>query len=216
MYEHYIALDWAKSNMALAKITGNSDKVSIYEGCSSVSDIKLYLSKLKGRKIFTVEETSTSQWLYSELRSYVTRLIVCDPHRNRLLSEGAKNDRIDASKLVFLLRSNMLKEVYHSGEEFIYLRKLVSGYEDVVKSSVRLKNQRSALFCSQGLDHKTDSYVSPHPSGDFVLKEIEEQLSLNAQVRGKYEKEFKRLAIRHKEVALLKSLPGIGGIFMVL
>ena len=110
-----------------------TDKVSIYEGCSSVSDIKLYLSKLKGRKIFTVEETSTSQWLYSELRSYVTRLIVCDPHRNRLLSEGAKNDRIYASKLVFLLRSNMLKEVYHSGEEFIYLRKLVSGYEDVGK-----------------------------------------------------------------------------------
>ena len=48
----------------------------------------------------------------------------------------------------------MLKEIYHSGEEAIYLRKLVSGYEDIVKSGVRLKNQKSALFRSEGLDHK--------------------------------------------------------------
>ena len=32
MYNHYIALDWAKSNMALARTTLNSDKVSVFEG----------------------------------------------------------------------------------------------------------------------------------------------------------------------------------------
>ena len=74
--------------------------------------------------------------------------------------DWAKNDKIDATKLVHLLKANMVKEVYHSGEEVIYLRKLVSGYEDLVKSAVRLKNQRSALFCAEGLDHKKDKFLS--------------------------------------------------------
>ena len=215
MYNHYIALDWAKSNMALARTTLNSDKVSTYEGASSLSDIKMYLKQLKGEKILTLEETTSSQWLYSELKPHVEKLIVCDPHRNRLLSDGPKNDKIDAQKLVCLLKSNMLKEVYHSGEEFIYLRKLMSGYEDVVKSGVRLKNQRSALFSAEGLNAKKEDYSSVHGAGVFVLKEIEEQLKLNAEIKGQYEKEFKRLATKHKEIALLKSLPGIGNIHAI-
>ncbi|GAI02574.1 unnamed protein product, partial [marine sediment metagenome] len=31
---------------------------------------------------------------------------------------------------------------YHSTDKFLYLRRVVSGYEDLVKSGVRLKNQR--------------------------------------------------------------------------
>ena len=153
MYDHYIALDWAKNNMAIARMTGKSPKVKVVESSSDLSGLKEYLRSLKGKKIFTVEETASSQWIYSELRPFVTKLIVCDSHRNKLLSEGAKNDKIDFEKLVYLLRANMLKEIYHSGEEAIYLRKLVSGYEDIVKSGVRLKNQKSALFRSEGLDH---------------------------------------------------------------
>ena len=131
MYEHYIALDWAKSNMALARMTGKSDKVKVMEEPSNLSNVKEYLKSLKGKKIFTVEETESSQWIYSELKPYVTKLLVCDPHRNKLLSEGAKNDKIDAEKLVYLLRANMLKEIYHSGEEAIYIRKLVSGWYEL-------------------------------------------------------------------------------------
>ena len=61
-----------------------------------------------------------------------------------------------------------MKEVYHSGEDFIYLRKLASGCNDVVKSIVRLKNQRSSVFRSVGLDHKRDEFSSVNVSDDFV------------------------------------------------
>lgn len=215
MYEHYIALDWAKSNMAIARMTEKSNKIKVIESPSDLSGVKEYLKGLKGGKIFTIEETTSAQWLYSELKPFVTKLIVCDPHRNKLLSEGAKNDKIDASKLVSLLKANMVKEVYHSGEEVIYLRKLVSGYEDLVKSAVRLKNQRAALFCAEGLDHKKDKFSSKAVSGQFVLKEIEEQIRLNESIKKKYEKEFQRLSRRFKEVRLLKSLPGIGDVHAV-
>ena len=215
MYEHYIALDWAKDNMALAKMTEKSTKIRVIESPSDLSGVKEYFKSLKGEKICTIEETTSAQWLYSELKPFVTKLIVCDPHRNRLLSEGAKNDKIDATKLVRLLKANMVKEVYHSGEEVIYLRKLVSGYEDLVKSAVRLKNQRSALFCAEGLDPKRDKFSSKASSRDFVLKQIEEQIKVNESIKMKYEKEFDKLSRRLKEVRLLKSLPGIGDVHAV-
>ena len=194
MYDHYIALDWAKNNMALARMTKKSNKIKVTESPSDLSDIKEYLKSLKGEKIFTVEETSSSQWLYSELKPFVKKLIVCDPYRNRLLSDGAKNDKIDAMKLVYLLKADMLKEIYHSGEDFIYLRKLVSGYEDVVKSGVRLKNQRSALFRSEGLEYKKDQFSSENKSGYFVLNEMNNQIKINEEVKQKYEKEFEKLS----------------------
>ena len=215
MYEHYIVLDWAKSNMALARKTGKSDKVKVMEETSNLSYVKEYLKSLNGKKIFTIEETESSQWIYSELKPFVTKLVVCDPHRNKLLSEGAKNDKIEAKKLVYLLRANMLKEIYHSGEEAIYLRKLVSGYEDIVKSGVRLKNQKSALFRSEGLDHKRDKCLSKNKSVHFVLKEIDKQIQVNENIKKKYEEEFKKLSREHKEIRLLKSLPGIGIIHAV-
>ncbi len=110
--------------------------------------------------------------MYSELKDSVDELIVCDPLRNRLLSEGAKTDKIDAEKLVLLLRSGLLKPVFHSGDEFIYLRKIVSGYEDVVKRGVRVKNQRSALFRASHLDAKKQTQLKL-AEDKFVLEGLD-------------------------------------------
>ena len=67
---------------------------------------------MKGSICLTIEETTTSQWLYTELKDCVEKLVICDPYRNRLLSEGAKTDKIDAEKLVKLLKADLLKEVF--------------------------------------------------------------------------------------------------------
>ena len=55
MYDHYIALDWAKNNMAIARMTEKSSKVKVVETSSDISGLKEYLKSLKGKKIFTVE-----------------------------------------------------------------------------------------------------------------------------------------------------------------
>ncbi len=149
-YDHYIGLDWAQENMAIARMTKKSDELSVIDVPSDMSELKEYLKKLKGAKILTFEETSTAQWLYTELNEFVDEIIVCDPYRNRLLLEGPKNDRIDAKKLVQLLRSNLLKPVFHTANHFVDLRKIVSGYEDCVKAYVRAANQRSSLFRAVG------------------------------------------------------------------
>ena len=215
MYKHYIALDWSKSNMAIARTTKKGRKVNVTDIPSNISYLKDYLKSLKGKKILTFEESTCSQWLYSELKPCVNKLLVCDPYRNRLLSEGAKNDKIDATKLVYLNKAGLLKEVYHSGDDFIHLRKLVSGYNDIVKSLVRLKNQRSSVFLSVGLDPKRDEFSSVNVSDDFVLSRSEELIAQHERIKQEYVAEFKKLARKKKEIRLLKSIPGISDIHAV-
>jgi hypothetical protein len=85
-FDHYIALDWSKVNMAIARVSAHMREPKVTDTDSDLKALKHYLSSLRGRKILTVEETTTAHWFYTELREYVDRIIVCDPLRNKLLS----------------------------------------------------------------------------------------------------------------------------------
>lgn len=215
MYDHYISIDWAQENMAVARMTTQKETIQVFEGPADVKDLQVFLSKLRGTKIMTLEESTTSQWLYTELREHVDRLVICDPHRNHLLSEGHKNDKIDSKKLVQLLRADMLKEVFHSGDEFIYFRKICSGYEDLIRSGVQAKNQRSALFRAVGKNHKKDSFPPGYLADQFVLERLNRRIEDYEAQKSEYEAKFIELARKHKPIHLLKSLPGIGDIHAV-
>jgi transposase len=211
IYDHYIAIDWSQINMAIARMTKKSNKITVIDVQSDIKELQVYLENLKGKKVLVVEETTTSQWLYTELHDYVDRMIICDPHRNKLLNEGPKNDKIDARKLVHLLKTGIIKEVYHSTDKFIYLRRLVSGYEDLIKAGTRLKNQRSALLraCGKSIKDKNNTEVTTHTE-QYVLKCLERQISLCEKERAGYEKEFKKLSRKYSEIKNQMSIPGIG------
>ena len=209
IYDHYIAIDWSIKNMAVARMTKKSNKITAIDVPSDIAELKVYLKSLKGTKILTIEETTTTQWLYAELKECVDKILICDPLRNRLLTEGPKTDKIDASKLVQLLKANLIKEVYHSTDKFLYLRRLISGYEDLIKSGVRLKNQRHALLRTCGKDKGS----KPEFQGDqFVLECLDRQIEAYVKEKKGYEEEFKRLARKYPEIKQQKSLPGIGDI----
>lgn len=213
IYDHYIAIDWSIKNMAIARMTKKSNKITVIDVPSDIVELQTYLKNLRGTKILAIEETTTSQWLYTELEDYVDRILICDPHRNRLLSEGAKTDKIDASKLVQLLKAGLMKEVYHSADKFLYLRRVVSGYEDLVKAGVRLKNQRYALLraCGKSGKEKRDIKLDSHGE-QFVLQCLDRQIDAYEEEKFEYEKEFVRLVRKHPEIRHQKSLPGIGSI----
>jgi len=210
LFDHYIAVDWAQSNMAIARMTAKSEKVDTRDVPSDIKELKVYLRNLKGRKILTIEESTTAQWLYTELKGEVDEILMCDPRRNRLLSEGPKTDKIDATKLVRLLRAGMLKKVFHTADQFIYLRKLVSGYQDCVKAGVRLKNQRSALFRAVGRAKEESALDSP--AEKFVLTGLDDGICAYENQKKRYEGEFEKWRKRHALIRNLESLPGIGTI----
>lgn len=216
IYDHYVAIDWAAKNMAIARMTKKSNKISVIDVPADIKELQFYLKNLKGSKILVIEETTTSQWLYTELIDHVDKIFICDPYRNILLSEGPKTDKIDASKLVRLLRSDLLKEVYHSNNKFLYLRRIVSGYEDLIKAGVRLKAQRYALLRVCGKTGYESKGIKLNTRGEqFVLDAMERQIAAYEKEKQGYEVEFKKLSRKYLEIRHQRSLPGIGYIHAV-
>lgn len=160
-YRHYIALDWSQESVVIANMRDSSNEPVKKTLPASIKCLKENLKSFSGRKILTIEEASASHWLYVELFEYVDKILICDPYRNSLLKDGAKNDKIDAGKLCMLLRNNLLREVYHTMDKSYEIRKLVSVYDDFVNASTRLKNQRSAMFRSEGKAAKGKEYCLP-------------------------------------------------------
>ena len=64
-YDHYIAVDWSIRNMAIARMTGKSNKISVVDVPSDVGELRIYLQNLRGSKVLALEETTTAQWLYT-------------------------------------------------------------------------------------------------------------------------------------------------------
>lgn len=209
-YDHYLALDWSMNNMSVARLTKKMTTPKVIDVPSNIRDLKDYLKELKGKKILTIEETTTSQWLFVELYDQIDKMLICDPHRNRLLSEGPKTDKIDAGKLCLLLRNGMMKEVYHTTSSLHDLRLLVSRYEDVIKSGVMLINQKSAIYRAENKSHKKDKIESKNKIQKFVLSELEEEIDAYETRKHRFKKEFEKIRSKNKIVRNLSTIPGIG------
>jgi transposase len=212
MYDYYLAIDWSQVNCALAIMKNNSlePKIIEYDDEQSINlkKLKEKLKEIRGKKIITIEETTSTHWLYVELKEYVNKILVCDPYRNKLLSEGPQNDKTDARKLCQLLRNGMLKEIFHSLDEDYKIRQLESSYEDIVKAGVRILNQRSAIYRAIGLRAKKDKLPK-----DDIYKAIERNqnkaIELYYEQKEDYDKVFKELKGKNQVVNKLCSIPGI-------
>lgn len=202
-YDHFLALDWSMKIMAVARVTRQRKQPQILEQPSDLKKLKRYLDSLKGRKVLAIEETTTAHWLYLELIDHVDHLIVCDPYRNRLLSDGPKTDKIDAGKLCMLLRAGLLKEVYHSSSDLYDLRRLVSAYGDLVQAGVRTLNQMIAL--EQG--HRDTGKQAP-----FILEHLNKSIDLYRSTKKEYEQKFQEISLHNRLVKNLVEVTGIGAI----
>lgn len=214
-YDHYIAVDWSEKNMAIARMGKKDTEPKIIDVPSDLKGLKMYLSSLKGKKILTIEETTTSQWLYVELYDYVDRIYICDPYRNRLLSDGPKTDKIDAGKLCKLLRGGLMKEVYHSTNKMYELRKLVSYYDDEVRAGVRLLNQKSALYRAENKSWRKKEGLEANWVNKFIVTQLDEKIESYYERKQQYEEEFERISKKNKVLRSLKSIPGLGPISSV-
>lgn len=200
-YDQYVALDWSLKIMAIAHMSRRDQTPRVFERPASLKDLKAYLGSLKGRVILTFEESGFAHWLYLELLDEVDRIVICDPFKNKLLHHGPKTDKIDARKLCQLLRAGLLTEVFHSTSALYELRLLVSAYDDVVRSGVRLLNQQAALRLTHRDTGKTASFI-----GGF----LKENIDLYRKTKEQYERRFRASARRNSLVRFQRQLPGIG------
>jgi transposase len=178
------------------------------------SSILEFVRSIKGRKALAIEECSLAHWLYLLLKDEVDELVVCQPPAHK----GPKTDRIDAEKLAQLLRSGMLKSVFHADSEFTELRTLVSGYSDIVQEIVRTKNRYKSLFRRVAIVpdgqkvYRDEDIIADLAtrSAIFVAENLFAQLEILEQQKDKYIEQFEANVEKYKDIKRLTSIPGIG------
>jgi transposase len=109
----YIGLDVHQATISVA-VLDSSGKLIMEAILETKADtILAFIHGLRGSLHVTFEEGTCAAWLHALLRPQVTQVVVCDPRKNALLKVGSKSDRLDARKLAELLRSNLLRSVFH-------------------------------------------------------------------------------------------------------
>src|SRR5438874_9126036 len=142
----YIGMDVHKEATVIAVLNGSGKLVmeSIVE--TKASSILQFIHGLRGELHVTWEEGTWAAWLYDLLQPQATQVLVCDPRRNAFLKEGNKSDKIDARKLADLLRTGMLRPVYHGEHGLRTLRELGRSYQTISQDLNRVMNRIKALY----------------------------------------------------------------------
>src|SRR5438094_1167133 len=142
----YIGMDVHKEAIVIAVLNGSGKLVmeTILE--TKASSILQFIHGLRGELHVTWEEGTWAAWLYDLLQPQVHEILVCNPRRNALLKEGSKSDKVDARKLADLLRTGMLRPVYHGENGLRTLRELARSYQTISKDLDRVMNRLKALY----------------------------------------------------------------------
>jgi Transposase len=142
----YIGMDVHTESISLA-VRNSVGKVvmeSVIE--TKASMILQFIDGLRGDLQVTFEEGTSAAWLYDLLKPHVTKLVVCDPRKNKSMREGNQNDKIDARRLAELLRLNHLTPVYHGEHGLRTLKELVRSYLTVTKDLARVMTRVKAFI----------------------------------------------------------------------
>jgi len=147
----YIGMDVHKEAVVIAVLNSSGKLVmeSIVE--TKASSILQFIHGLRGELHVTWEEGTWASWLYDLLQPQVKQVLVCNPRRNALLKEGSKSDKVDAQKLAELLRTGMLRPVYHGENGLRTLRELARSYQTISKDLNRVMNRLKALYRGWGI-----------------------------------------------------------------
>jgi transposase len=190
---------------------------------TKASSLLQFLHGLRGELHVTWEEGTWAAWLYDLLKPHVQEVLVCNPRRNALLKEGSKNDKVDAGKLSDLLRTGMLRPVYHGEHGLRTLRELARSYQTIGKDLTRVMNRLKALYRGWGIPCAgTQVYAARYR--EEWLNKIEqagvrrraellyEQLDGLQSLRRSLRPELLAESRKHQAVKLLRQIPCIGPI----
>jgi len=88
----YIGMDVHKESISIA-VRNSAGKVvmeCVIE--TKASMILQFIDGLRGDLQVTIEEGTSAAWLYDLLKPHVTKLVVCDPRKNKSMREGNQSD----------------------------------------------------------------------------------------------------------------------------
>ena len=219
----YIGMDVHKETISIAVLSASGKLVmeSVIE-TKSLTIIQ-FIHGLRGDLHITLEEGTWAAWLYDLLRPHVTEVVICDPRKNALLRTGNKSDRIDARKLAELLRSNLLRPVYHGEHGVRTLKELSRSYLTISGDLARVMTRLKALYRSWAIPCTGKQVYAPRHREQWLAKITEagvrrraefyyQQLDTLRALRQQVRRELLAESGKHKASQLLCQIPSIGPI----
>jgi len=146
----YIGMDVHKESISIAVRNAAGKVVMECVIETKASMILQFIDGLRGDLQVTFEEGISAAWLYDLLKPHVTKLVVCDPRKNKSMREGNQNDKIDARRLAELLRLDHLTPVYHGEHGLRTLKELVRSYLTITKDLARVMSRVKAILSKLG------------------------------------------------------------------
>ena len=223
----YIGLDVHQATISVAVLdsTGKLVIEAILE--TKGETILQFIRGLRGSLHVTLEEGTSAAWLHDLLKPHVTQVLVCDPRKNALLKVGNKSDRIDSRKLAELLRSNLLRSVYHEDTGIRTVKELARSYMTISKDLTRVMVRLKALYRSWAIPCAGQQVYAPRHRAEWLEKITEAGVRRRAEL---YYQQFDALLLLHQQARrellaegrkhnatkLLRQIPSIGPIRAVL
>jgi len=219
----YIGMDVHKEAISIAVLNSSGKLVMECVIETKAITILQFVQGLRGSLHITLEEGTWAAWLYDLLKPHVTKIVVCNPRRNALLKEGSKSDRIDARKLAELLRSNLLRPVYHGEHGVRTLKELARSYLTISKDLGRVMSRLKAIYRSWGIPCTGKQVYAPRYRAEWLAKITEagvhrraefyyQQLDALRPLRQQVRQELLAEARKHSAWKLLRGIPSIGPI----
>jgi transposase len=221
--DKYIGMDVHQATTVVAVLEAEGKLIwqAIVE--TQAGPIIRLLQSLSGPLHVTFEETTQADWLYEVVRAYVAEVVVCDPRRNKLLSEGSKADKIDARRLAELLRVGMVRAVYHGNQGTRNLKQLANGYQTLVSDAQRTMARIKAIYRGRGIPTPGRGVYQPGQRQQWLelLTEpgirqraawLYEQLDHLAPLRRQAKQALLKESRKHRAVSLLRTIPQLGPI----
>jgi transposase len=219
----YIGMDVHKEAIVIAVLDGSGKQIMETIVETKANSILEFLHGLRGELHATLEEGTWAAWLYDLLQPQVQEVVVCNPRRNAFLKEGSKSDKVDARKLADLLRTGMLRPVYHGENGLRTLRELARSYQTINKDLTRVMNRLKAAYRSWGIpcagtqvyaERYREEWLNKLPQAgvrrraELLYQQLDGLQALRREVR----KEFVAESRKHKATKLLRKIPCIGPI----
>jgi transposase len=219
----YIGMDVHKEAIVIAVLNGSGKQIMETIVETKASSILQFLHGLRGELHVTWEEGTWAAWLYDLLQPQVQEVVVCNPRRNALLKEGSKSDKVDARKLADLLRTGMLRPVYHGENGLRTLRELARSYQTISKDLTRVMNRLKALYRGWGIACAGTQVYAPRYREEWLNKIVQAGVRRRAELfyqqldglqvlRRNVRREFLAESRKHKAAKLLRQIPCIGPI----
>jgi transposase len=220
---NFIALD-VHSTFCEGGYTDDSGRErGAWQTPTSIPELVEVIETVPRLRKLVIEEGPLADWLYRNLAPHVDEILVCDPHRNALISkDGDKSDALDWRKLAALYRGGFVKSVHHPAAlERSLFKQHVQLYHDRVVHRVSeaqkiiWRVRRLGVFIKQKdlVDHALRKEMIGKLPADEVARKDVELLLEGYDLAVKQTREMKRrlteLAKKEPMVEAFRELPGV-------